>query len=106
MPAAAIDVVVLKKHCRRQDDISEFCRVGHELLMHDQKEILALEAFDDLALLGRDIGWIGVLHQHGSDRRATVQRFGVTGQHPADLRLVEPAQARIKVFTPLEQRLV
>ncbi len=68
--AALIDVIMFEKHGGGQNDVGEFRRLGHELLMHADEEILARQALLHLGLVGRDGSRIGVLNEHGLDRRA------------------------------------
>ncbi len=47
------------------------------------------------AAVGRDVGGVGVLHQHRRDRRAAGQRVRLAAQHRADARLVHDARRGI-----------
>ena len=62
--AALVDVVVLEEHGRRQHDVGHLRRLGHELLVHADEQVLAREAGLHLALLGRDLHRVGVLDEH------------------------------------------
>ncbi len=42
--AAAIEVVVLDEHGGGQDDVGELGRVGHELLVHGDEQVVARES--------------------------------------------------------------
>ena len=74
--AALVDVVVLEEHGRRQHDVGHLRRLGHELLVHADEQILAREAALDPFLVGRDRHRIGVLDEHRRDRRSAAQRIG------------------------------
>ena len=70
MTAALIDVVVLEKHGRRQDDVGHDRGLGHELLVHADEQIVARKAALDPFLVGGDRDRVGVLDQERGDRRA------------------------------------
>ena len=72
MRACGVDVVVLEEHRRGQNDIGKARGVGHELLVHADKQILAREPSPHLLLVGRDHQRIGVLDQHRLDRAAAL----------------------------------
>ena len=92
--AAAIDVVMFEEHGGGQHDVGEFCRVGHELLVHAGEQVVAQKALLHQALLGRDVDRVGVLDEQRGDRRAAVERILVAHQHRADARMVEIADLR------------
>ena len=94
VPAALVEVVVLHEHRRRQDDVGHHGRLGHELLVHADEEVLAGKAPLHELLLRRDRDRIGVLDEHRGHRRAVQQRLGIAGEHAPDLRLVELAARR------------
>ena len=94
MAAAAIDVVVLEEHRRRQHDVGHLRRLGHELLVHADEQVVARKAALDLRLVGRDRHRIGVLDEQRVDRRPALQGLAVAGQNRADARLVEHADRR------------
>ena len=52
--AAAIDVVVLEEGRRRQHDVGHLRRLGHELFVHADEQIVAGKALLDLVLIGRN----------------------------------------------------
>ena len=106
MAAAAIDVVVLQEHGRRQHDVGELCRVGHELLMHAHEKVVAPHALDHQPLLGADIGRIGILDKQRRHRRPAIERVRMVHQDGTDARLVEVANARITQTVALKLRLV
>ena len=83
--AAVIEIVVLHEHGRRQHDVGHLRRLGHELLVHRDEQILAGKAAAHQILLRRHRHRIGVLDQHRLDRATAVQRFGIAGQDAADL---------------------
>ena len=93
--AAPIEVVVLHEHGRRKHDVGHERGFGHELLVHADEQVLPGEAPFDQFLLGRDRDRVGVLDQHGGDRRAVPQRLRVTGEDASDLGLVELAHLRV-----------
>ena len=61
-------------------DVGHQRRLGHELLVHGDEEILAGKAAAHQVLLRRHRHRIGVLDQHGLDRAAAMQRLGIAGQ--------------------------
>ncbi len=101
-----VQIVMFEEHGRRQDDIGIGRGVGQELLVHDREQILAREAGTHLAELGRDAQRVGVLDEHGLDRRPVAQIARIAGQHRADARLVEHAHRRVTSIEALDQRLV
>ena len=99
--ARGIEVVVLQEHRRRQNDVGVARGVGHELLVHDDKQILAAKSAAHFCLIGRDHHRVGVLDQHRLDRAAALQRFRVAREDGAETALVEPPHplvARVKTF--------
>ena len=104
--AAGIEIVVLHEHGRGQHDIGHERRLGHELLVHADEEILAGKTPFHELLLRRDGDRVGVLDQHRLDRRPVVERLGVAGENAADLRLVENADAFVDGVMAFDQRLV
>ena len=52
MAAAPVDIVVLEKRCRRQHDVGHLRRLGHELLVHADEQILARKPALHLCLIG------------------------------------------------------
>ena len=61
--AALVEVVVLHEHGRRQHDVGHQGRLGHELLVHADEQVLAGKAPLHQLLLGRDRDRVGVLDQ-------------------------------------------
>src|SRR5512132_3756645 len=61
VPASAINIVVLEEGRRRKYHICHLSRLGHELLMNADEQILAGKAFLDLVLIWRNRHRIGVL---------------------------------------------
>ena len=59
--AGLVDVVMLEEHGRRQHDVGHLGRLGHELLMDADEQVLAGKAALDQLLLGRDRDRVGVL---------------------------------------------
>ena len=104
--AAGVEIVVLQKHRRRQDDVGGARRLGHELLVHGDEQVLALKAAADLVLIGRDRGRVGALHEQRLDRRAALERVGLAAEDRADARLIERAGFRIAELGAFEQALV
>src|SRR5436190_1890889 len=68
--------------------------------------VWARKAAPHQILLRRDRHRIGVLDQHGLDRAAAMQGFGITGQDAADLGLVERARAAVERVMALDDGLV
>ena len=103
--AALVEVVVLHEHRRRQHDVGHQRRLGHELLVHADEEVVAGKAPLHELLLRRDRDRVGVLDQHRGHRRAVQQRLGIAGEHAADLRLVELAHGGVAHVEALDQGL-
>ncbi len=93
LAAAAINIVMLKKSRCRQKHIRHPGGVGHELLVNRNKEILTRKSLTHQPLFRCDIYRIGILDQHCRNRRPAIERLAVTGQDPADFRLVEITDA-------------
>jgi hypothetical protein len=87
-------VEVLELGRRRQHDVGVNRGVGHELLEHDGKQVLAAQSFQHPLLVGSDLGGI---------RRPDDQRFDRRFQHRVGQRLAElrhvdrPPWSRAKV---------
>ena len=77
MATALIEVVMFEEHGGGQHDIGEFRRLGHELLVHADEEILARQTLLHLVLVGRDGSRVGVLDDHRLDRRAACEIVGI-----------------------------
>ena len=92
--AAVIEIVMLHEHGRRQHDIGHRSRLGHELLVHGDEQVLAGKTLAHQGLLRRHGHRVGVLDQHRLDRRSALQRLGVAGQDAPDLGLVEHRASR------------
>ena len=101
--AALVDVVVLQEHRRRQHDVGEPGRIGHELLVDAGEQVVAKETLLHQPLLGRDIGGVCVLDQQRRHRRAAEQRILMPHQHRADARVVEIADRRITQAAALQR---
>ena len=104
--AAEIEIVVLHEHRRRQHDIGHHSRFRHELLMHDNKQVLARKALTHQRLFGRHCHRVGVLDQHRLDRRAAMQHLAIAGQDPPDLRLIEHAHAVVDRIEAFDDRFI
>ena len=104
--AAAVEVVMFEKHGGRQHDIGQFRRLRHELFVDAGEEIVAQETLLDQPLLGRDVHRIGVLDQHGGDRRPAIEFGRIVRQHAPDLGLVHAADRLVLVCRTLDQRLL
>ena len=89
--ATLVDVVMLEKHGRRQDDVSHARGLGHKLLVDAGEQVVAREALLDEGLLGCDRNRIGVLDEDGGDRRPTGKIIGVVRQNGTDPCLIEHA---------------
>ena len=70
LAAALIEIIVFEEHGGRQHDIGDACSLGHELFMHADEQILAGKAAMHGIQIRCDRHWIGVLDQHGRNRRA------------------------------------
>ena len=104
--AGLIDVVVLHEHRRRQHDVGEQRRLGHELLVYADKKIVAEKAPTHAVAVRCDHGGIRVLDQHGVDRRSATKRFAIPGQHARDPAHIQLTNREIAGIQPLDQRLV
>ncbi len=101
--AGLVDVGMLEEHGGRQDDVGHARRVGQELLVHGDEQVVAREAPVHLAEVGRDAHRVGVLDQQRVDRPAAGERVGLADQDRADPRLVEQADRRIAGVQALDQ---
>ena len=72
----------------RQHDVGVTRGIGHELLVHDGEQVLALQAFDNQILIGQGHHRIQVVDHEPGDGRC---HAGV-GQHPPELREVHAAR--------------
>ena len=70
VPAGLVDVVVLHEHRGRQHDVRPARRLGHELLVRADEQIVAGEAAADAVAVGADGQRVLVLDQHGMNLRA------------------------------------
>ena len=61
--ATLIDVIMLEEHCRGQNDIGIFCRLGHELLVYHGEQVLAGKTLLHLVLVRCHGNRIGVLDE-------------------------------------------
>ena len=93
MAAGDVEIVVLEERRRGQHDVGHLRRFGEELLMDADEEIVAREALAHLEMLGGHHHRVGVLHEHGGDRRAVAEIGGIAGEHRTDARHVELAHA-------------
>ena len=89
LATAVIEIVVLHEHGRRQHDVGHLGRLGHELLVHRDEQILPRETLPHQCLLRRHRHRIGVLDQHRLDRPAALQRFRITRKNASDPGLIE-----------------
>lgn len=89
MAATGIVVVVLEEHGRGQDDVGELRRLGHELLVDHEEQVLARQPLMDVCLIGGDGRGIGVLDEHRLDRRPVLESAFVAAKDRADLGHVE-----------------
>ena len=103
MAAAHIDVVMLQEGRRRQHDVGVARGVGHELLVHGEEQVVALEALAYLDRFRRDRRRIDVLHDDGGDRRAVPKVARIAGQDRADARHVEQPHRAVLRIEPLDQ---
>ena len=106
MSPGGVDVVVLQKHCGRQDDVGVARGVGHELLVDAGEQIFARKTAAHFLLMRRDGERVRVLNKHRSDGRAALQRLGLASQDCANPGLVETPHAQIADVEPLDHRLL
>ena len=96
LAARGIEVVVLEEHGGRQHDVGQLRRVGHELLVDADEQVVAQRSpARTLAAFGSDRHRVGVLDQHRVDRRPAAERVTLADQDRADPRLVELADGGI-----------
>ena len=95
MGGGLVDVGMLEEHGGRQDDVGHPRRVGHELLVHADEQVVAREAAVHLAEVGGDAHRVGVLDQQRRDRRPVAEVAAVAGEDRADPGLVEQADGRV-----------
>src|SRR6516162_3119554 len=88
MAPATVNIIVLKKSGCWQHHIRHECRLGHELLVHTDKEIVTRESPLDLALIGRNRNWIGVLDNERMNGTAALQPITLTRQDGTNTRLI------------------
>ncbi len=106
MSARGINVVMLEKGRRRQDDVGHCRGLGHELLVYADKEVGALET------AAHETGYrcydhrVGVLDEERGDRRSVPDVARGTGQHRADPRLVEDPGGGIEQIETLDQAAI
>ena len=74
--------------------------------MHDEEQVLAQEAFAHQALIGGHDSRIGVLHDHGVDRLAALQRLGVAGENRADFGHVEHPRIALLQMRAFDARFI
>ena len=67
-PPPLVDVVVLHEHRRRENHVGDLGRLGHELLVHADEEVLARESLVDESELRCDHHRVRVLNEHCGDR--------------------------------------
>ena len=103
MASREVEIVVFEKHGCRQHDVGEPRRVGQELLVNADEQIVAGEATLHARRVGRDNGGIGGLNQHRPHRRAAPQRVRVARENWPGARLVEHANLRIDGVETLNQ---
>ena len=101
---ALVDVVVLDEHRRGQDHVGDLRRLGHELLVHADEEVLAGEALVDQPQLRRDHHRVRVLDEHRGHRGAVAQVPPVAGEDGPDAGLVEHPDSRVPHVQPLDER--
>ncbi len=97
---------MLKEHGRWQNDIGNLSRFRHELLMHGNEQVLALEALADQPLFGADIAglvfWINIAVTGPPPRSASESPVRIR----TDLRLIELADIGIGIGRSHQFRLV
>src|SRR5215510_2236661 len=103
VPATAVDIVVLQKCCRRENDVGDLRGLRHELLMHADEKILARKPALHLRLIGTHRNRIGVLAYHRSDRRAAMKGLALPGEDCTETRLTEHPHRAIPYAKTLDQ---
>jgi hypothetical protein len=101
-----VDVVVLEEHGGGEQDVGLLRRLGHELLLAGDEEVVPGEALVDLVQLGRDAHRVGVLDEEGGDPGAALQVVRIVHQDRADAGLVEEAGRRVHDVEALDRRFV
>ena len=105
-PLAGVDVVMLEEGRGRQHDIGHRRRLGHELLVDADEEIVAGEASRTLFGVRADHHRVGVLDQHRRHRRpvAEIAASPVSTGPMRDWSSI--ADRRVEHVEPLDQRAV
>ena len=104
MTACDIEVLMLEKRRRRQDDIGHRSGFGHELLMHADEQIVATEAVMHLAQFWTDDHRVGVLDDHRAYRRPAFQRVFLADEDRAETRLIQHAHGLVADVEPHDHR--
>src|SRR4029079_12081603 len=81
-------------------------RLGHELLMDTDEQIVPREPLLDPVLVGRHRHRIGVLNDERADGATALQNFAFAGQDCTNAGLIEHPYSAIPNVEPLNQRLV
>ena len=82
--AGDVEIVMLQKCRRGQNDVGHFRRFRHELLMHTHEQIIAHESRTDLAQVRRNIHRVGILDKQSGHRRPVTQIARVARQDRTD----------------------
>ena len=104
--ARGVEVVVLEERRGRQHDVGEGRRLGQELLVHADEQVLAREAARaPCSSSGQTIAglvfWTSIAVTGGPP----FERLGVAGQDRPEARLVELADRAVDHVEPFDQRL-
>ena len=97
MTAGGIQIIVFQKHRSRQHNISKQRRLGHELFMHDGKQVLTAQAFEHAPCLGSNNGGVGILHKQSSHFWTTLQVCSLTTQDATNTRLIKCSHILVKI---------
>ena len=104
--ARLIQIVVFEEHGGGQHDVGPARRLGHELLVHCDEQVVPPEAAADAVAVRAHGHRVLVLDQHGMDLRPVAEFRPVSGEHAADAAHVEHADRRVDPVQSLNERLV
>ena len=104
--AGDIDVVMFEERRCRQDDVGHRRRLGQELFVDADEQIVAHEAVPHGIAVGANHDRVGVLDEQRFDRRAVAEIGFVAVQDRADARLIEQAGRFVARIEALDQGLI
>ena len=104
--ARGVEVVVLEEHGRGEHDVGIGGRLGQELLVDAQEQVLPRETLVHQVELGAHHRGIRVLDEHGRDGRPAVERLGIAGQDRPEPRLVERADRPVHAIQALDEAAI